>query len=82
MGTKVVTQSDNRNRSSTVGIAAVSLPSFPEQDKSGVDLSLLRSVLALSPLERLRLMERRAQETRLLNSYGRRIHQARSRSDR
>jgi hypothetical protein len=55
--------------------AAVPRPTFPEQDENGVDLTLLRSVLALSPLERLRLMERKAKETRLLNDYGRRSRQ-------
>lgn len=31
---------------------------FPHQDESGVDLSLLRENLALTPLERLRRLER------------------------
>ena len=51
-------------------------------DENGVDLSLIRSVLALSPLERLRLMERNAHQTRVLNEYGRRHREARAGSDR
>ena len=42
-----------------------------DYDESGVDLSLLRRILTLSPLERLQLMERHARDTRLLNEYGR-----------
>jgi hypothetical protein len=33
-------------------------PDFPEQDDYGVDLSLLRAGLRLTPLERVRLAER------------------------
>jgi hypothetical protein len=42
--------------------------SYGEYDENGVDVSLLRSLLALSPLERLRVMERHARDTRLLNA--------------
>jgi hypothetical protein len=68
--------SDQRDPARPPATPTAPYPSFPEQDDSGVDLSLLRSVLALSPLERLRLMERRARETRILNEYGRRLRQA------
>jgi hypothetical protein len=51
---------------------------YPEQDENGVDLSLLRYMLALSPLERLRLMERKARETLTLNEYGRRHRETQS----
>ncbi|MHC4179661.1 MAG: hypothetical protein ACYSWU_19285 [Planctomycetota bacterium] len=51
-------------------------------DDSGVDLSLIRSMLALSPLERLKLMERNARQTRVLNEYGRQHRQARADSSR
>jgi hypothetical protein len=45
-------------------------------DQRGVDLSLIRLMLALSPLERLEQMERNARQTRVLNEYGRRHRQA------
>ena len=45
---------------------------YGDYDESGVDLSLIRYVLQLSPLDRLKLMERRARETQVLNEYGRR----------
>jgi hypothetical protein len=51
-------------------------------DESGVDLSLIRAMLALSPPERLRQMERSAHQTRVLNEYGRRHRQARADSSR
>jgi hypothetical protein len=46
---------------------------YGEQDENGVDLSLLRYMLQLSPLERLQWMERAARDTQLLNEYGRRL---------
>jgi hypothetical protein len=49
--------------------------SFAEFDERGVDVSLLRWILRLSPLERLKLMEQQADETRRLNEYGRRGRQ-------
>lgn len=45
---------------------------YGEYDEAGVDLSLLRYLLRLSPLDRLRLMEQHARETLLLYEYGRR----------
>ncbi|HKI34200.1 MAG TPA: hypothetical protein VKA46_20275 [Gemmataceae bacterium] len=50
--------------------------SYGEQDENGVDLSLLRYTLSLSPLERLRHMERHARDTQLLIEYGRRAREA------
>jgi hypothetical protein len=49
---------------------------YGEQDENGVDLSLLRYTLSLSPLERLRLMERHARDTQALVEYGRRARKA------
>lgn len=43
---------------------------------SGVDTSLIRYLLSLSPLERLTLMERAAKEQALLFEYGRRHREA------
>jgi hypothetical protein len=48
---------------------------YGEYDENGVDVSLLRWLLSLTPLERLQLMERHARDTRLLNEYGRRGRQ-------
>ena len=56
--------------------------SYGDYDENGVDLSLLRYLLSLSPLERLRLMERHARDTRMLNEYGRRHREASSGSSR
>ena len=50
--------------------------SYGEYDANGVDLSLLRYMLQLSPLERLQVMERHARDVRSLNEYGRRHRQA------
>ena len=44
---------------------------FGVYDESGVDVSLLRFIPKLSPLERLQLMERHARDTQRLNEYGR-----------
>jgi hypothetical protein len=59
-----------------------SKPAFPQHDASGVDLSLLRSLLDLPPLERLMRMERAARDTKALNEYGRRHGKAGARPDR
>ena len=56
--------------------------SFPEHDEAGVDLSLLRSILRLTPLERLKRMEQAARDARALNEYGRRHREAGARPDR
>jgi hypothetical protein len=45
-------------------------------DEQGVDITLIKKVLALSPAERLRQMERCARETKLLYEYGRRHREA------
>lgn len=55
---------------------------YGDYDENGVDLSLLRYLLSLSPLERLRLMERHARDTQMLNEYGRRYREASSGSGR
>lgn len=47
------------------------VPLFGPYDANGVDLSLLKYTLSLSPLERLVRMEQAARDTRLLNEYGR-----------
>ena len=57
-------------------------PAFPEHDAAGVDLSLLRSILRLTPLERLKRMEQAAADTKALNEYGRRHRKARARPHR
>jgi hypothetical protein len=45
-------------------------------DPYGVDITLIQQMLALSPEERLRHMERCARETKLLLEYGRRHREA------
>ncbi len=49
---------------------------YGEQSESGVDVSLLRYLLSLSPLERLVVMERHARDTLQLMEYGRRAREA------
>jgi hypothetical protein len=49
---------------------------YGEQDENGVDVSLIRYMLSLSPLERLRVMERHARDTLSLMEYGRRAREA------
>jgi len=49
---------------------------FGEYDSFGVDVSLLRWMLGLSPLERLVKMEQHARETQSLLEYGRRHREA------
>ncbi len=44
---------------------------YGEYDENGVDVSLLRYMLQLTPLERLTVMERHARDTQLLYEYGR-----------
>src|SRR5687768_14193536 len=55
---------------------------YGEYDEQGVDLSLLRWMLGLSPLERLIQMERYAHDTELILEYGRRHRQAQAASAR
>ena len=45
-------------------------------DDNGVDVSLLRYMLSLSPLQRLTVMEKSARDTRILHEYGRRHREA------
>jgi hypothetical protein len=48
---------------------------YGEQDENGVDLSLIRWFLRLEPLERLRVMERRARGVKVLLEHGREYRQ-------
>lgn len=56
--------------------------SFGEYDANGVDWSLLRWMLRLSPLERLVVMERHANDTRQLLEYGRKHREAQAAGNR
>ena len=47
-----------------------------EYNEDGVDLSLIRHTLSLTPLERLRFMDRHARETLILYEYGRKHREA------
>jgi hypothetical protein len=58
------------------------VPQMGEYDRNGVDISLLRVLLRLTPLERLSLMERHARDTRILNEYGRQHRKAATSRDR
>ncbi len=55
---------------------------YGDYDESGVDLSLLRYVLAMSPLERLVRMEERARDTLILYEYGRQHREAKTGANR
>ncbi len=46
-------------------------PFFGEYSESGVDLSLLRHMLSLTPLQRVERMEQFARETQQILEYGR-----------
>jgi hypothetical protein len=49
---------------------------YGDYSESGVDLSLLRENLKLTPLERLIRMEEHARNTKLLLEYGRKHREA------
>jgi len=49
------------------------------QDLHGVDLTLLRDMLQLPPIERLRRMERHARDIQALMAYGQRHRDAKAR---
>lgn len=53
-----------------------------QYDAHGVDLTLLRWTLSMTPLERLRQMERAARDTKVLNELGRRNLEAGAGPDR
>ncbi len=46
-------------------------PSFPEQNADGIDLSLLRDNLRLTPAQRLRRADRARRSAQRLLKYGR-----------
>jgi len=58
--------------STDVNKAAPGMPQRQQYDAHGVDLTLLRWTLSMTPLERLRQMERAARDTKVLNELGRR----------
>jgi hypothetical protein len=55
---------------------------YGDYDENGVDLSLLRYMLQLSPLERVTIMERHARDTLALLDYGRRHRETKAGHDR
>jgi hypothetical protein len=55
---------------------------YGEYDQNGVDLSLLRYMLQLTPLERLTLMEKHAQDTEILYEHGRKHRESKASSGR
>jgi hypothetical protein len=58
--------------------AEVTPSPFGQHDTTGVDLSLLRWMLRLSPLERLAKMEQHTRETQTLLEHGRRHREAKA----
>jgi hypothetical protein len=79
---KEETKSNERAASGAVA-AGTSVQVAPgEYDEAGVDLSLLRYMLELSPLERLTRMEQHARDTQVLYEYGRRHREAQAGTDR
>lgn len=55
---------------------------YGEYDENGVDVSLLRYMLSLPPLERLKVMEKSARDIRILHECGRRHREAQPSQDR
>jgi hypothetical protein len=55
---------------------------YGEQDRSGVDLSLIREILKLSPTERLRRADRARRDALRLHEYGRKHREKRAGADR
>ena len=55
---------------------------YGEQDENGIDLSLIRENLNLTPLERIRRGETLADETLVLIEYGRRHYDNQIRTNR
>lgn len=54
---------------------------YGEQDENGIDLSLIRENLKLTPLERIRKGDAARRETLLLLEYGRRHRENTVRTD-
>lgn len=50
-------------------------PTFPEQNADGVDLSLIREMLRMSPEERVGLIEQHADEVQEMNRVAQRRNQ-------
>jgi hypothetical protein len=48
---------------------------YGEYSESGVDISLIKYMLSLTPLERVRRMEQHARDSQMLMEYGRRTRQ-------
>jgi len=68
--------------STDVNKAAPGIPPQDQYDANGVDLTLLRWTLSMTPLERLQQMERAARDTKALNELGRQNLEAGAGPDR
>jgi len=55
---------------------------YGERDENGVDVSLIREILRLSPTERLRRADRARRDALRLQEYGRRNREERTGTDR
>lgn len=65
-----MTQMSDHSPNQTV---ACKRPTYPEQNEDGVDLSLIRSNLRLSPLERIRKANRLQQSMIRIRAISRRV---------
>jgi len=61
---------------------AAPIPKFPEQDENGVDLSLIRENLKLSPIERWRRARDAAHNALKMREAGHRAWERRLREER
>ncbi len=59
-------------------LGPVHSPNYGDYDANGVDRSLLRYMLRLTPLERLEVMERHAREMVALHELGKRNREAKT----
>jgi hypothetical protein len=62
----------------TAGQPAHDPNGYGEQDENGVDLSLIRELLKLTPLERLRRGDKARRDALRLRDHGRRIREERA----
>lgn len=69
-------------RKATQDKTAPTVECYGEYDENGVDLSLLRYMLSLSPFQRLEVMEKCARDTGILYECGRKHREAKPPQDR
>jgi hypothetical protein len=72
----------NQDSTSHAALPEMPPPDFSHYDENGVDLSLLRWMLSLTPLERLDVMEQHAADTLELLEYGRQHREKKAQRNR